>query len=175
MLLIDRTEATVFAALLQSMREGSALPIRRPSYAVPTYSSIPITATAAVAIPADNAWHDVLVLAVPTQYFSVVNQYTIATQEALTTPGVTFRLLLNGSPFPGVSFAAGVDLCKLVGFPWPLQRRATWITFSSQDKLSIQAMNAAAVPKTALAGFWGWSYDTINTERGATGEGITDD
>ncbi len=175
MLLVDRTEATVFAALLQSLREGSALPIRRPSYTEPTYSSRPIAATAAVPIPVDGAWHDVLVLPVPIQYFNVVTDYAIATQEALTDPGVTFRMLLNGSPLPSVSFPAGIDLCKVDGDPWPLHRRPTWITFAPPDVLSIQAMNAAAVPKTALAAFWGWSYDTINSERGSTGEGITDD
>lgn len=171
-MLLDRTETVVFAALLDHLRNGSGLPVRRPGYAEPTYSSRPICHTGFTILPPDDVWYDVLTWQAPTQYMSVIAEYAASTQEALE--GTSFRILVNGTIPSAVSLGDGVELSKDDTTPWPLKRRRTFFALDPSQVFTIQGRNPGTLPKTALVGIWGWSYDTVNTERNPT-QGITDD
>lgn len=171
--LVDHTEAVVLAAMLDSIRNGSSLPIRRPGYAEPTYSSRPIATTNQVAVPNDGLWYDVLTWTAPIQYMSTIVEFSIAT-ESVPITNFSFQLLLNGRLFPAVSFLAGIELCKDSTVPWPLKRRSMNVTIDQTQKLSLQAKNNGALEANVIAGFWGWSYPTLSSERSHV-NGVTDD
>lgn len=169
--MIDRAEAVAFAAILESLRDGSALPARRPSYTEPTFWSRPLNRTAIVTMVPDPNWTTLLDLLAPAQYISRITNYAVATVQANTIPGVEFRLLQNGQPLTNVTLPAGVEVCK--GPTWPLVLRKIDLIATETLSVGIQARNLGAVPFTVLAGFWGWDYNTIEIELGRT-QGITD-
>lgn len=171
--LVDHVEATVLAALLDSIRNGSSLPIRRPGYAEPTYSSRPVTTTNQAAIPNDGAWYDILTWKAPIQYMSTIVEFSLDTESA-PIANFSFQFLLNGRLFSGVNFSAGIELCKDSAAPWPLKRRPLNITIDQTQTLSLQAKNNGALRANVLAGFWGWSYPTLSAERNHV-NGVTDD
>lgn len=169
--MIDRAEAVAFAATLESLRDGSALPVRRPSYSEPTFWSRPLNQTAIVVMPPDPNWVTLVDLLAPTQYLTRITEYAVATAQANTVPGVEFRLLQNGSPLTNVTLPAGVEVCK--GATWPLVLRKIDLIATETLSVGIQARNLGLLPFTVLAGFWGWNYNTIEIELGRT-QGITD-
>jgi hypothetical protein len=170
--LLDHTEATAIAAVWQSLHDGSAMPINRPSWTDPSLFSKPITQTAIVVAPPSTSWLTILSYTVPTQYFASIKQFAVATFEALD-PAMQFRVMVDGVVPQGVSYPVGVDLCKDSTNPWPLFRRDFPIVLNQPQRITIEALNGGMMPQTVIAGLWGWTYPSIATERTDT-SGVND-
>lgn len=176
MSLLKTHEAVAIAAVLQTLRDEGALPVRRPSWEQPTYWSRPITITEMPVLGPAAQWVDMLTLRAPVQYISVVTGYIATTATPAATSGVEFQMLLDGALLPHVTIAAAANLFQLPLYP--LQRRPTFVALAQNQVLSIQARNLGIIPRQLMLSFTGWSYDTINIERGSDGsgsQGVTDD
>lgn len=172
-------EAVAFAAVLQAMRDEGAMPIRRPSWEQPTYWSRPLTLTAMPALaptPAVVPWVDVLTWTAPKQYMSVITGFVATTVTNPETANVSFQLVVDGNPISGVELAAAANLFKPALYP--VIQRPIFTTIAENQTIAIQAHNFGIIPQVLLLSLTGWSYDTINSERGSDGsgsQGITDD
>lgn len=177
---LDRAEALAIAALVDHIRYGSALPIRRPSYTSPTFLSRPVTATKAIpvnptpitVVDPDPAWTDIVAFTAPVQYFSRISSWGYAVLGT-PDPAMEFRLLLNGTDLSDVTLPDGVNICK--ADVWPIYPRKICILLNQNDRLVFQARNGGAAPQTVVGAFWGWSYPTTDVEFSSlANKGITD-
>jgi hypothetical protein len=174
--LLKTYEAVAIAAVLQRMRDEGALPVRRPSYEQPTFWSRPLTVTAMPALAPTPAWTDMLVWAAPRQYMTVVTGIVATTVNAPAAAATDFRVVVDGNPVSGIVFAPLANLFKLPQYP--VQSRPTMITVAENQTISLQARNNSLFPQVLLLALTGWSYNTINVERGSDGsgsQGVTDD
>jgi hypothetical protein len=112
----------------------------------------------------------------PVQYMGVITGFVATTTTNPETAGVDFRLTVDGNLMPSVDLAATANLFKLPQYP--VQMRPTFFTIAQNQVVAIQARNANIIPQVLLLALTGWSYDTINIERGSDGsgsQGVTDD
>lgn len=171
--LLGKPEMVAVAALLQQFRDGSALPIRQPSFNAPTFLSRPVTATATTAVPPSTVWATFLSYSAPVQFIGVISGYVASSLEPATAPGIEFRVAVDGN----VKFilAPGLDPCRLAQSPWPRRPRKTRLFVNEQMTAQLQCRNLGATPRTAVLAFYGWAYDTINIyPEGEARLGITD-
>jgi hypothetical protein len=174
--LLQPHEAVAIAAILQTLRDGGALQIRRPSWEQPTYWSRPIIVTKMPVLMPTVDWVDALEWRAPVQFMSVITAFTATTVKTPETSNVTFQLAVNGFPMPAVGLAAAANLFKPALYP--VVQRQIFTTVAENQRFTIQAMNTGIIPQTLLLAISGWSYDTRDIERGSDGsgsQGVTDD
>jgi hypothetical protein len=171
--LLDKPELVAVAALLRQLRDGSALPVRQPSFNAPTFLSKPLTITQTAAVPVSATWTDFLQYSAPVQFIGVISSYVASSLEPISAPGIEFRVAVNEAV--KFSLAPGVDPCRLASSPWPRRPRKVRIFVNEQMTAKIQCRNLGAVPRTAILAFFGWAYDTINIyPEGEARLGMTD-
>lgn len=171
-MLVDNAEAVAFAAVLQSLRDGSVLPLRRPSYQEPTFWTRPLTRTALEVLAPTATWVPIITLTPPPQYVHLIQAISFATLEPLASPGVEFRLQLQGSEYPNVTYPPGIDICKPATWP-PLEQRPFSQAVPENFQFTLEARNLGVLPRMVLAGIYGWTYPTVEIELGRM-QGITD-
>ncbi len=171
--LLDKPEMVAVAALLRQFRDGSAVPMRRPSYNAPTYLSKPITSALTAGVGPSATWQTFLAYSAPVSFIGVVSGYVMSTVEPITSPGVEFRICVDDNL--KLSIAPGLDPCRLASSPWPRRQRSTRIYVNEASTVQVQCRNLGAVPRTAILALYGWAYDTINIYPEESGSmGITD-
>lgn len=174
--LIQPHEAIALAAVLQTMRSEGSLQARKPSWEQPTFFSKPLLITAMPVLPPAVGplfpFTTVLSWRGPVQYVSVITGYTFSLVANPALVNVQFQVTINGALLPGLNFTPGVDLFK--GGQYPLTQRKTMITVNENSVLAISAKNLTSVPQTLLLSLTGWSYPTLDAERSAAGQGVTD-
>jgi hypothetical protein len=174
--LLQTHEAVAIAAVLQTMRDDGALPVRRPSHEQPTYWSRPLTYTGMPPLAPNAAWADMLRWTAPKQFMTIITGIVATTTTNPVTAGVEFRVTIDGNPLQNVVFAPAANLFKPPQYP--VIKRPTMISIAENQVIAIQARNLGVLPQVLLLALTGWSYDTINVERGSDGsgsQGVTDD
>src|SRR5690606_10965016 len=169
-------EAVALGAFLTSL-QGSNLPIRRPSWTDPSFWSLPLIKTKVRPIAAGATWADFLTVSGEPQYIAVVSHYTVTTVGDPAVAGLEFRLRLNGMPLPldAVQLAPGVEFGKTSPTSYPTIPRELFQPVLQTQELALQVRNPTLVQRMAIGAFWGWYYESLDSEvfTGAE-QGMTD-
>jgi hypothetical protein len=167
-------EKAAVGAVLASL-PGSNLQIRRPSWTGQTFWSKGVAATNHAPIAGlQVAWVDWLTITGNTNWRTVINKYVLTTYEAMVSPGVEFRILMNGYPMIGMVMQNGVEAFKNPGNVWPAIHRRAFITVGETDRLVVQARNLSAGQKTVVAMMTGWMYPAVMNMEKSEVSGVTD-
>jgi hypothetical protein len=177
--LLKPHEAVAIAAVLQTMRDEGALPVRRPSWEQPTFYSKPLTVTGMPLLQPSPGplfdYVDVLRWVAPVQYITVITGYVATTVNNPLTAQVDFQIAVDGGLLQGIALSPAANPFK--GALYPVTARPTQIALNETQVFTIRARNLGVIPQTLLLSIQGWSYPTTTIERGSDGsgsQGITD-
>jgi hypothetical protein len=165
-MLTDPAEIIATGAAIAGLRYRN-VPLRRPSYAKPTFWSLALGKTKIRPVAANLDYVPYLDIPSKVQYIGIVNAFALATEETTATP-LLWRWRLDDGEIGTMSINA--EVCKRGVYP--VQMRKTFLAIPEGSTLHIEVRIPSAGSLTAIAGFSGWYYpDRLATEFGTQGTG----
>lgn len=171
---LEPYEQAALLDIVKAMR-GSNVPVRRPSWNLPTFWSRSLTKTVAIPLDASSSWSTILEVTGLNAYTGVVTGYTATAFAPADIANVEFRIAQNGALVPSVSLASGVETNRESGAQFPTFPRSIYFLLQKPtDSLWIQARNNGTLQQMVLCGVFGWYFDNANQAEIGTLEGLTD-
>lgn len=164
---VERDALLAVGATISALQSAST-PVRQHSYQKPPFYARPLNATRTRYFAGNTLdWSRRLVAPPQENYVGVVTSYTIAADVDLAGSGLEFRITRDGVIVPGAVFT-DADLCREGA--WPAFKRPTYLVFTDNQSVAIEARNLGALTRRLVLGLFGFYYPSPNAgEEGVEG------
>lgn len=168
---------------MATLAQMGSIPLREPVYNRPTFWSYPLNEMRARIVPPTTAFVDFIVIQMgrgraPVGYSAKFQYWVMTGLNDPATSGITFRFLVNGSPFDPATFGitSNIDQCvERVNAPnpWPAQPQRFNMLITNDRQIRLQVRNTSGINQRAFAALYGYYYPNLgDLTRGSLERGV---